>query len=146
MCKDQCPPRVTLKTHLSELSTRAELLWREYLDKGPGRLSTDAYAEIADTMGRIRRQLDGLPLRAQLSTGWVELLLGAIADLDELLRKCVERAEGLCFVTGEAGLIPRRDLHDRCEAALRALRWLRARLDDTRMEEAINDSPTGWDT
>ena len=45
-------------------------------------------------------------------------LLVALDTVEPLLRRCVERTEGLCFVTGEAGLIPRKDLHEKCETAL----------------------------
>lgn len=55
-------------------------------------------------------------------TGEEAKLAEAAEALRELCHRCCRRSEGLCFITGEAGLIPRRDLHDRFEKALQALR------------------------
>lgn len=46
----------------------------------------------------------------------------AVAEVYDLAQRCACRVEGLCFVTGEAGLIPRRDKE---AAFVEYLAWLR---------------------
>ena len=110
----------SLSNTLLQLSNEAESLWNKYLELGPGKLPKDGFEPIGSLLGELRRRLSGLD---EPRKGWSEDFESASNDL-HLLRRCVERAEGLSFVTGEAGLIPRRDLHERCEAAIHSLRDL----------------------
>ena len=93
----------------NELYQSAAAFWQMYLEKGPGKLKpTDLVKFVAAA--------DAVKSRLELQPNDPNHLL--IVELETLFRRCVERSEGLCYVTGEAGLIPRKDLHERIEAIL----------------------------
>ena len=89
----------------------ASELWHQYLDVGPGTLPADALDDLLATQACV---LSATNHRTVARSEILDL----VSELETLLRRCVERPEGLCFVTGEAGLIPRRDLHEQCEQLL----------------------------
>ncbi len=106
--------RCELQAAIRKLSQTASELWREYLEVGPGALEPSALTGFSDAA---EKASELLAITATNETAHQDLML-ALDELEPLLRRCVERTEGLCFVTGEAGLIPRKDLHQKCEAAL----------------------------
>ena len=69
---------------------------------------------------------DGIPTRwvaAEVDPGALPPTLEeAVGVLALLGARCARRNEGLCFVTGEAGLIPRKDQHAAYEQALAIVR------------------------
>ena len=69
---------------------------------------------------------DAIPTRWALTGDGPETrppsLEKAIGELAPLGARCARRNEGLCFVTGEAGLIPRKDQHAAYEQALAIVR------------------------
>ena len=107
-----------LSKEIHELVQQAETLWKRYLELGPGKLRKEEFDPLDVAIQRVNQNLS---TQAQ-SIDCMDELRGAIDDLADLLRRCVERTEGLSFVTGEAGLIPRKDLHQRCDAAICTLR------------------------
>ena len=109
-CRDQ----------ILRLAESAELLWSRYLDEGPGSLTEQDLAPFQSQLDATRQVIDAIEEKPK----WIDELVLATNDAEELLGRCVRRVEGLSFVTGEAGLIPRRDLHDRCDAALQTMRRL----------------------
>lgn len=108
---------------LRELSVAAETIWSRYVERGPGNLAADDFTSFAASVEAIEAELERLP-DSWPSADWRAEFDTVKAELNDLLRRCVYRSEGLCFVTGEAGLIPRRDLTVRCETALQSLRGL----------------------
>ena len=111
-----------LRQSLDQLSDAAESLWQEYLAKGPGCFDDNRLAPFETAL---ITSLESLAVCDALPRGdWLVEFDAAVGELQPLLKRCVERSEGLSFVTGEAGLIPRRDLHERCEFSLDALRQL----------------------
>ena len=96
-----------MKSPLKRLHETAECLWQCYLSRGPGKtpssLLDDYLAAQADAVNSL------------VASRHCDELKEIYSELEKLLRRCVERSEGLCFVTGEAGLIPRKDLHERCD-------------------------------
>lgn len=94
----------------SSLYLAAQELWNKYLESGPGSLTKDALVEFENAKHS-----------ALSRPGLNSKVLEVIDQLDPLLRRCVERPEGLCFVTGEAGLIPNRKLHKECEQLISQL-------------------------
>lgn len=90
----------------------ATRLWAAYLEVGPSRVAP----ELLDTLVSAYTSLTESRCLSP------ELALNA-ERLVELSRWAVLRTEGLCFVTGEAGLVPRRDLHAEFEQLLAA--WVR---------------------
>jgi hypothetical protein len=96
---------------LAELLTAATAVWDAYRDVGPGKVEASLFEPVEVASQEIDRLLDD-------STELRE----AVAELYDLAQRCTCRSEGLCFITGEAGLIPRRDK----EAAFEErLAWLR---------------------
>ena len=85
----------------------ANAVWRQYLECGPGQLTAEGLAPFLQARGLAEAEIVEDPE-----------LIDKVHELEKLLRRCVERPEGLCFVTGEAGLIPRQDLHQQCESLL----------------------------
>jgi len=97
-------------SEIALLYDAARELWEDYLKQGPGKLSNEAMEPF-------------WARKAALPTDASDVFF-VLADLEPLLRRCVERSEGLCFVSGEAGLIPRRDLHTQCDELLDQLKRL----------------------
>lgn len=102
-------------------------LWNRYLDWGPGRLSQEELIRMRSDLTSCRDHLSqdapGLPPHRWRSD-WQQ----QANELETLLTRAVQNPEGLCFVTGEAGLIPNRALYDRCESALSRLHELNSEL------------------
>lgn len=86
----------------------AARLWENYLAHGPGKLDPQLWLLLTREYERIK-ELGG-PLPTEIDYA-VEMLV-------KLSRRCAERPEGLCFVTGEAGLVTRWDEHQRFDEAL----------------------------
>lgn len=103
---------------LHEVSSAASKLWQLYLSEGPGRLPVSALNEFLAAKHRFDAEIPHTPSASR------EEADACLLELEQLLRRCVERSEGLCFVTGEAGLIPRHDLHESCERLLAKLQEL----------------------
>ena len=101
----------SVRSQLTQFVAAAEQLWSQYLQVGPGQLTPDAWHPIKDATDELNHLLspDSNPNAN---------LLASVEELQKLLHRCVHQSEGLSFVTGEAGLIPRRDLHERCELLL----------------------------
>ena len=97
---------------MNALYQAASRFWLRYLDRGPGVLQPIDLEEFEEAKSE-----------CSLSSSREFSQLGLVIDeLESLFRRCVERSEGLCFVTGEAGLIPDQNLHDRCELLLERIR------------------------
>jgi hypothetical protein len=95
--------------HLAEYETALSQLWVAYQRQGPGRLA-------AEELEPVERSFACLDLAS-----WPQLAT-TLQQLQTLARRCVLRPEGLSFVTGEAGLLPRQDLHSAFDKSLARLR------------------------
>jgi hypothetical protein len=95
----------------------ASKLWSDYLSRGPGKLEIGELEPLDKASERCWVALQALR-QQHISPRELKELTTAIKTVQELLHQAVERSEGLCFVTGEAGLIPRKDLHERLDKAL----------------------------
>ena len=118
-----------LSNRLKDLAERATVIWDTYQACGPGRVD----CQLFDDVDAASKALDGLlqndelikaasQLTARDPQDWQEGLGKAIRQARDLAHRCACRPEGLCFVTGEAGLIPRRDQHAAFEDALEYIR------------------------
>ena len=85
-------------------------LWNEYQRRGPGRMP----AVFLEAVEAAWQQLEG-----ELGD-WPSTAAAAAETALELSRRCVRHSQGLCFVTGEAGLVPRQHLHQAFEEALKS--------------------------
>ena len=92
-----------------------EDIWSSYLRSGPGTLDRDRWRRFHARLQNVRNSFDDQQSPRQ------QELFSALKDLELLVAKCLLNSEGLCFVTGEAGLIPRRDLHERVEHAIETI-------------------------
>lgn len=88
----------------------ANRIWREYRNVGPGNVNADHADELNE---RSTALFESGELSAEQTK--------AAEVVRELLLRCINRSEGLNFVTGEAGLIPRRDLIEQLETSLETL-------------------------
>ena len=109
-----------------EFLNTASALWSKYLEVGPGQLDPADGELLEEALRRIREaNLDNAIPRDD----WRTEFDAAVTTLEPLLLRCVTRPEGLCFVTGEAGLIPNRQQHEQCSGALQRLTDLVLELD-----------------
>lgn len=109
----------------SQFLDQAKDIWDQYRLSGPGTLDRQLFA----TLDSLNRQLDELNSAAseelQSKLDGIEQINELRSQLLGLAQRCVMRSEGLCFISGEAGLLPRRDLHEKYEGALAELRlWV----------------------
>jgi len=112
-----------LVTCLSEWLVHTTTIWKQYQQHGPGRVRSDLFDPVDSTANRLKPLLHQLAAVDSLQTGGVDLVeIGATIRLTtELARRCACTPQGLCFISGEAGLIPRKDQHDVIESALQRL-------------------------
>jgi hypothetical protein len=103
---------------LEQFLDRVSALWKSYQDVGPGQVNPSLWTEIPELTAHIERELIDGDTR----------ILQAVRQVSDLSERCACRSEGLCFITGEAGLIPRRDLLELMESSLRILREQAARM------------------
>lgn len=94
---------------LAEFETAVSRLWADYQRRGPGKLSARELDPVESCFARL--DMDSWPQ-----------LASALQQLHALARRCVLPPEGLSFVTGEAGLLPRQDLHVAFDESLARLR------------------------
>ena len=119
-------PLAELAVQLKNFVDRATVVWESYQADGPGRVDGALFDQIETPSGAIARLLKDpkiLQAARQLSgddtNEWIDEICVAIERVYDLTYRCAKRPEGLCFITGEAGLIPRRDWHVAMEDSLR---------------------------
>lgn len=95
---------------LRSLLNAAQAVWDAYRESGPGRIDASLFEDVESAIGRVKQ------------VGESRVDDGLIETLRDLCHRCCLRSEGLCFITGEAGLIPRQDLHERFGRSLEELR------------------------
>ena len=76
-------------------------LWAEYQQNGPGGIRVGLWNDVDHAWNALRKD----------SAAYGNDVQDSARKVVELCRRCALRPEGLCFVTGEAGLVPRRELH-----------------------------------
>jgi hypothetical protein len=110
-----------LERELQSLHAQATELWSEYLARGPGQIPISRLAPLDGHVEATQRLLTSLPdrvLQHAIPQPVRDDLKSAIDDVHALLHQAVESTAGLCFVIGEAGLIPRQELHTRLGDAM----------------------------
>jgi hypothetical protein len=111
-------------TLLLSFATQVDLVWERYETAGPGKVDSALFEPIEQLASRLNTLLDG-SLPADVDRG---LLSAAIQQATDLSRRCATLPQGLCFVSGEAGLVPRRDQIDAFAAARMTVRTIADRL------------------
>lgn len=103
---------------LREFYQAALAVQSAYNAAGPGRVEQQLWPPVAAAQQSVSASL------SDCDTDSSELLQ-TVEDVSNLCSRCVLRSEGLCFITGEAGLIPRQDLVDRFERQLQQIQhWI----------------------
>ena len=98
--------------------------WRTWLSGGPGSLDAKSFEPVAATaegLVDLLQQSETTPDCADAEH--------AVREICELAERGACRLEGLCFITGEAGLIPRKQDHQSYETALKQLEHLIGQLE-----------------
>ncbi len=98
---------------LNAFARQVDLVWEQYQALGPGGMAAAVIEPIDRLASELETLLDG-PVPDGLDRAE---LVAAIRQATELSRRCVLLPQGLCFVSGEAGLVPRRDQIDAYAAA-----------------------------
>lgn len=100
------------------LHDAATRVWDSYREQGPGKVDSELYEAVATAAHA---------LEAALVAG-NEPLTDTVRRVRDLAHRCACTSLGLCFITGEAGLIPRPDQHKAYEEGLAAIRAAADRL------------------
>jgi hypothetical protein len=100
---------------LREFHTLATCVWAEYQDVGPGRVDAALFDDGKAAAARVLELLGDDNISATMTAAE---LRAAVEKVCDLATRCATRPEGLCFITGEAGLVPRRDWHAAMEESL----------------------------
>ena len=106
-----------LAERIDQLAEAGQSLWARYQVVGPGKVD----AAYFDAVQAAAEQLEAVLIETEPPHG-LQDLHDCSARLRDLSRRCACMPQGLSFITGEAGLIPRRDQHEAMEQALRELR------------------------
>jgi hypothetical protein len=109
---------------LHELAIEAEYVWTAYRESGPGSLDSSLLEPVEIAYRKVEAHLTRSVTAAESADmpSRRPQIAEAVATVYDLACRCVQRPEGLCFVSGEAGLIPRQDLHSKFEQSLRLIR------------------------
>ncbi len=101
--------------HLKQLAGAAQKVWAAYQNVGPSRVEKNLYDDVGSAANAIKKLLTDSKLSECLNRH-LNVEESEIRDAVEMLRdlcyRCACTPMGLCFVAGEAGLIPRKDQHD----------------------------------
>ena len=89
-----------------------------YQDHGPGGVADRLYEAVRLDRERLMSCLETFPVPETVDE---RCLRAAIDDTDRLAKQCATTSSGLCFVTGESGLIPRPELLAKYQDGLQAL-------------------------
>ena len=83
---------------LHDFLAAAESIRTAYESHGPNKVCADLFTPVETLDFQLSETIE------------IPELLDAIKTVKQLCYRCVHHTEGLCFVTGEYGLVPRADL------------------------------------
>ena len=119
---------------LNEFVAGVAAIWGDYQARGPGRVDAALYERLEPALQELLRLVDGnLAAIDDRRDG----LRDAIRQAGDYAHRCACTPQGLCFITGEAGLIPRQD---QIAAMARALTQL---ADEVRRLEQLSEGSGG---
>ena len=105
--------------HLARFVASVDAVWHAYREAGPGRVDQALHEPVGAACDALEPALAREPAAVR----------EAVAVARDLAERCACTSLGLSFVSGEAGLIPRRDQHEALESALLTLRERAAQLE-----------------
>ena len=85
-------------TALQQFTAQAETIWQTYVAHGPGHVQSTSHTALT-------------AYSADAIAETSESIAASISRIEQLSQQIACTPQGLCFVSGEAGLVPRRDLH-----------------------------------
>ena len=91
--------------------SQVESIWSMYLEHGPGSVDRSHFEALQATS---RVMCASIQPHGDLTE--------SVSQLEGLCKQIACTPQGLSFISGEAGLVPRRDLHDRFVRNLDVLR------------------------
>ena len=91
-------------------------IWTQYQEAGVGSINEQLYERFSSAVDNVQSVLESE--RSDESSPSRDEFENHLKVATKLTRMCAKTPQGLSFVTGEAGLIPRRDLHDQMQAAV----------------------------
>ena len=102
-------------TQLKEFTTRVAVVWEAYQSCGPGNVDNELFGGVDEMAQALNSPFENEELIRDVSN-----LVNVDSDewrikierLRDLCYRCVCTPQGLCFITGEAGMIPRKDQHE----------------------------------
>ena len=106
-------PNDKLTTLLRDFADHVDRVWERYDTCGPGHVDSGLFAPIEPLAQQLGRLLDS-PLPGDVDRAAPG---AAINQATDLARRCTTLSQGLCFVSGEAGLVPRSDQIEAFSAA-----------------------------
>ena len=105
----------SIRNQALHVAQTGSALWQSYLENGPGNLPEDFYLQY-------QKAANGLETALQEDSS--EVIQQRLTDLNDLTQRCAKHPQGLCFLSGEAGLVPRKDQHEAIEGLLSYFRDL----------------------
>ena len=114
-------PICQLATSLKEFTAQVAVVWEAYLSCGPGNVESvlfDGVDAMAQRLNALLENDEFLRNAGNLVNIEPDEWRATIERLRDLSYRCAGTPQGLCFITGEAGLIPRKDQHEAFEQAL----------------------------
>lgn len=129
------PSRVShLEALLGGFLHSAEMLWKQYQRVGPGKVDSTFFDTLELAAKRLTQACEDVTKADTAKTLFpgdrtrFSEFINAIDTVLRLAKRCACSPQGLSFVTGEAGLIPNKQLHREFENQLakleRARDWL----------------------
>lgn len=126
-----------LAARTDDFIEHTEKLWQAYQSLGPGKLERSYFDDVEAAAAEVEHTIKEPNIAAwleQVDRG-IELrdaLQTQTKQLSRLSRACACTPQGLSFITGEAGLIPRRDQHEAFESGLATTREIATELGEER--------------
>lgn len=116
--------RPNIAKPLREFIDASTAVWNAYQELGPNKIEREKFDEVDAAYRQLKPVLGAIE-----ETVAREATIATVDKIHDLAFRCVCSPEGLCFVTGEAGLIPRRDFLEAYDSGLKCL------------EMAVNEFP-----
>ena len=93
---------------LSKLVCRLQGIWETYCQQGPGNVDSSLFDGIDDLARRFEEEFAQFA-KSNPERDFSDDPRQTVHELCRLARRCACTPQGLCFVTGEAGLIRKKD-------------------------------------
>lgn len=104
-----------ISAQAAEVARSGDVLWAAYQKHGAGELPAGLYDDFATASKALGELLEDAESSQAEFQSELEIL-------NDLAYRCQHHPQGLNFISGEGGLVPRKDLHQAMERALTRFR------------------------